>query len=129
MLRGESRPEKHARIARRFMYSAEAYLQEGDIIQASEKLWGATAHAIKVYCISRGWRQGRYAHLQRAMGLLTGETGDASWTDGFKVTYRNHLNFYVDEKDAEDVERDRRRILILVNSLPTVSASGEGYTG
>ena len=104
-------------------------MQEGDIIQASEKLWGATAHAIKDYCISRGWRRGRYAHLQRAMGLLTGETGDASWTDEFKVAYRNHLNFYVDEKDAEDVERDRQRILLLVNSLLTVSASGEGYTG
>ena len=52
---GESRSQKHTRIARRFVIAAELYLQEGDVVQASEKLWGATAHAIKVYCIGRGW--------------------------------------------------------------------------
>ena len=48
---------------------------------------------------------------------MAGETDDVSWTDGFKVAHRNHLNFYADEKDAVDVESDRLRILPLVNKL------------
>ncbi len=43
---------KYTEIARRFLQAATGYLNEGDLIQASEKLWGATAHAIKVYSCS-----------------------------------------------------------------------------
>lgn len=117
MQRGEAEALKHTQIARRFVQASERYLLEGDLIQASEKLWGATAHAIKVYCISRGWRHGRYAHLRWAMSRLAEETGDAYWTDGFKVAYRNHLNFYKDDKSAADVELDGQRIRVLVDRL------------
>lgn len=108
---------KHTRIALRFITAAESYLAEGDVIQASEKLWGATAHAIKVHCIRRSWRHGKYAHLLWAMRQLSRETRDNLWIDGFKVAYRNHLNFYTDEKNASDVERDLLRIRNLVRSL------------
>ena len=76
MQSSELRLRKHARIAQRFMDAAELYLRDGDVIQTSEKLWGATAHSIKVYCISRGWQLGKYAHLQRAMRQLVRETED-----------------------------------------------------
>ena len=60
---------------------------------------------------------------------MASEKGDESWTDGFKVAYRNHLNFYADEKDAVDVERDRQRILALVNTLLIASEAGAGPVG
>ena len=117
MQREETQALKHTQIARRFVQASERYLIDGDVIQASEKLWGATAHAIKVNCISRGWRHGRYTHLRWAMSRLAEEPGDASWTDGFKVAYRNHLNFYEDNKSAADVERDGQRTSSLVDRL------------
>lgn len=113
----ETPSQKHTRIALRFVAAAEIYLADGDIIQASEKLWGTTAHAIKVYCIARRWKHGRYAHLLRAMRRLSEETQDASWSDVFTVAYRNHLNFYADEKSAAAVERDLQRVRLLVNRL------------
>ncbi len=125
----ETPSQKHTRIAVRFLASAETYLVKGDNIQASEKLWGATAHAIKVYCIGRGWRHGRYAHLLRAMQRLGSETQDNFWFDGFKVAYRNHLNFYTDEKNAADVERDIQRVRDLVEKLLVFSGIEERNTG
>ena len=114
---------KHTRIARRFIQAAETYLNDGDVIQASEKIWGATAHAIKVFCISRGWRHGRYAHLRGAMRRLDAETGGNYWSDGFKVAYRNHLNFYNDDKNPSDVDQDRLAIRELVDRL--LAAAGQ----
>lgn len=117
----ESEAIKHTRIARRFIQAADRYLNEGDIIQASEKLWGATAHAVKVFCISRGWRYSRYAHLRQAMSRMTDETGDGSWADDFRVAYELHLNFYTDNLPIADVDEDRLTIAPLVDRLLTAA--------
>ena len=113
----EELAEKHTRIARRFITAADRYLAEGDLVQASEKLWGAAAHATKVYCISRGWRHGKYSHLKRAMRSMTEETGDDSWADGFKVAYELHLNFYSDTMRVAVLDFNR----LIVRDLETIS--------
>ena len=113
----ETQAQKHTRIARRFIESAARYLAEGDLIQASEKLWGATAHAIKVYCISRGWRHEKYARLRDAMQRLTEETGDSYWLKGFRVAYQNHLNFYNDDLPAPTIDDSLAIVRLLVDDL------------
>ena len=124
MQNNESAAQKHTRIARRFIDAAGTYLAAGDVIQASEKLWGATAHAIKVYCISRGWKHGRYSHLRGAMQRLDEETGGNYWSAGFKVAYRNHLNFYDDDKTAEEVDDNRIDVRGLVDRLLAAAWNG-----
>ena len=109
--------EKHTRIARRFITAADHYLAEGDLVQASEKLWGAVAHAVKVFCIKREWRHGKYSHLRRAMRRMTGETGDDSWVDGFKVAYELHLNFYNDTMRDSVLDFNRLIVRDLVQRL------------
>lgn len=120
----ESEAIKHTQIARRFVQAAEKYLNEGDIIQASEKLWGATAHAVKVFCISRGWRYTRYSHLRRAMARMTEATGDSYWVDNFRVAYELHLNFYNDNLPIVDVDQDRLTIAPLVDRLLAAAWDG-----
>ena len=109
--------EKHTEIARRFIAAADGYLSEGDLIQASEKLWGATAHAAEAFCIRRRWRHGKYSHLRRAMQRMSEETGDDSWIDRFGVAYELHLNFYNDDIVAASISRDRLRVRALVDRL------------
>ena len=109
--------EKHTGIARRFIAAADGYLSEGDLIQASEKLWGAAAHAAKAFCIRRRWRHGKYSHLRRAMQRMSEETGDDSWIDRFGVAYELHLNFYNDDMVAASISRDRLRVRALVDGL------------
>ena len=117
MQSGESEFQHHARIALRFLNYAEIYLGEDDAIRASEMMWGAAAHAIKAFCIRRGWKHGKYAHLRAAMRRLATETGDDSWFREFKVAYNLHLNFYTDKMTASDIGGDLPRIQDLVNLL------------
>ena len=113
----EDLAEKHTRIARRFITAADRYLAEGDLVQASEKLWGAVAHAVKVICIRREWRHGKYSHLRGAMQRMTEETGDDSWADGFKVAYELHLNFYNDTMRGAVLDFNRLIVRDLVQRL------------
>lgn len=122
----EDLAEKHTGIARRFILAADRYLAEGDLVQAAEKLWGATAHAVKVYCIYRGWRHGRYAHLRNAMTRLTDESEDNSWADGFKVGYSLHLNFYSDNMMPAALEANRTIVRLLVDRLLSDARSSDG---
>ena len=124
MQNNESAAQKHTRIARRFIDAAGTYLAAGDVIQASEKLWGATAHAIKVYCISRGWKHGRYSHLRGAMQRLDEEIGGNYWSDGFRVAYRNHLNYYTDDRPPTAVDQDRIAVRGLVDRLLAAAWNG-----
>lgn len=44
----------HRKISEEFMRRSKEYLSKGELLQASEKGWGAAAHAIKAYAASRG---------------------------------------------------------------------------
>ena len=113
----ETQIQKHTQIARQFLDAADEFFEQGDIIQVSEKLWGATAHALKAVCIRRRWRHGKYAHLRDAMNRLTEETGNGSLIDGFNIAYSHHLNFYSDSMEDEDVGTARARIRRLVDDI------------
>ena len=113
----EAQIRKHEQIAQQFLEAADELFDQGDIIQVSEKLWGATAHAIKSVCVHRRWRHGKYAHLREAMQRLTEETGDGSLMDGFNIAYSHHLNFYSDSMEDDDVGTARGRVRRLVDDI------------
>ena len=119
----ETQQKKHVRIARQFLDAADKLFDEGDIIQTSEKLWGATNHAAKVLCLSRGWRHSKYAHLKEGVQRLAEEIGDSSLPLVFKVAQGNHINFYDDFMTAEAVDEDRRMVRALVEKL--LAAAGQ----
>ena len=117
MLNRATQIQKHRQIAHQFLEAADGFFEQGDIIQVSEKLWGATAHAIKSVCVHRRWRHGEYSHLRDAMNRLTEETGDGSLLDGFNIAYSHHLNFYSDSMEEDDVGFARARIRRLVEDI------------
>jgi uncharacterized protein (UPF0332 family) len=116
----ETEIQKHMGNSRQFLNAADELFELGDFVQVSEKLWGATAHAVKTVCFHRSWRHGRYAHLREAVNRLTEETGDGSLIDGFNIAYSHHLNFYNDAMEEEDVGTARARIRRLVDDILAV---------
>ena len=50
-----SPPQRYQEISQHLLEQARQELDQGDILQASEKVWGATAHAIKALAQHRGW--------------------------------------------------------------------------
>ncbi len=53
---GEASVDDHVQMSRIFLEHAHQELDHGDRLQASEKIWGATSHALKAIAIQRGWR-------------------------------------------------------------------------
>ena len=60
---------------RDFLARARTYLAEEDLLQASEKGWGAAAQMVKAAAESRGWRHRGHRDLYTAQ-QAGDETGD-----------------------------------------------------
>ena len=72
MLRPE---ENHTEVSRQFIEDAEKYLVQGDLLQASEKAWGAAARKVKAIAEDRGWEHKRHGHLFAVIGNIVADTG------------------------------------------------------
>ena len=55
---------EHIQMAQDFLVKAEQEFGAGDILQGSEKLWGAATHVIMANAQFKGWRFGSH----KAMG-------------------------------------------------------------
>ena len=74
--------ETHTETSQILIRQAEAELQDGDRLQASEKGWGAAAHALKAVAEQRGWRHNSHGLLIGVADTLAGETGAAQKSAG-----------------------------------------------
>lgn len=73
---------------------AQAALQEGDSIQASEKLWGSGAQAVKTVAEARGWPHNSHRDLHNVIVQLSEETGQRRLAELFAIASALHQNFY-----------------------------------
>ena len=80
-------------------------LDAGDLGQASEKLWGAGAQALKSIAEQRGWRHGSHAHFYRIMARLEDETEDPDLMLQFSAANELHINFYENWLDEDQIRR------------------------
>lgn len=100
---------------------AIAELDAGDLRQASEKLWGASAQALKSLAERRGWRHGSHAHFYRIMGMLETETEDPDLMQQFAFANELHINFYENWLDEEQIRRRAGHVREFVNQLADLS--------
>ena len=76
------------------MAQARAALEAGDLLQSSEKGWGAAAQAVKAAAEARGWGHGGHRQLYTAVDRLIQETGDRGIRTAFAAANTLHVNFY-----------------------------------
>ena len=82
---------------------AEKMIEAGDRLQASEKMWGAAAHGIKVIAKARGWHFETHADAFVIAHHVAGLVGnDALWTK-FLAMNSYHQNFYEDQVPLEGI--------------------------
>ena len=96
---------------------AEEELGQGDLLQASEKLWGAAAHMVKAVAQHRGWEHSSHRTLYRVIDRLVEETGDAELGELFLVAGQLHTNFYENWLSLERIAAEAPRISELVRRL------------
>ncbi len=112
----------HWETSRRFILQADAELAAGDLLQASEKGWGAAAHAMKAIAEERGWRHDNHSVLFNIADRLVRETGRSEIKELFHTASSAHKNFYEGKMAKEAVAdslSDIRRLLEILSGLST----------
>ncbi len=111
---------RYQQASRRFLVQARAELTAGDLMQASEKGWGAAAQMLKAVAEERGWEHGRHRHLSRVASRVRSETGDRDVYRWFQVAESLHGNFYEDQMSAEDIAESLNDVQALLDRLATL---------
>jgi hypothetical protein len=117
-------PERHREISAQFLEHAEAELESGDPLQASEKAWGAVAHYVKSVAKERGWPDGSHRDISDNARRLMHLTSDP---DGygrmFQAINALHVNFYEEHLHDDDVRRSIADARALISAMETAEAS------
>ena len=105
-----------------FLGRARTYLAEDDLLQASEKGWGAAAQMVKAAAQARGWRHQSHRDLHVTINRLVEETGDGDIQDAFGLANALHTNFYEGWLPRETVDGHLRRVAELVEKLDALAS-------
>ena len=113
--------QEHTQTAQDFLIASDREFAAGDILQGSEKLWGAAAHAVMAIAQRRGWRFGDHRALQAAADRLSDELREPLLSSDFGLAQKFHANFYHDFMQDYEIDRNRPAVHRFVNrvlSLP-----------
>ena len=99
-----SPPERYEAISQHLLEQAQEELEKGDILQASEKVWGATAHAVKAYSQQRGWNHHTHYHIRDAANYIAAERERQDLDLLFAAIDAIHVNFYEHQLEASEVQ-------------------------
>ncbi len=116
--------QEHAQTALDFLEKADKHFAEDDQIQASEKLWGAAAHAVMAVALERGWPHTSHPALKRAAERLTQEHNDSRIADRFGIAEKYHRDFYHLFMEADEWQTDRPKIRDLVARVLALRGDG-----
>ena len=96
---------RHRDISRVFLDHAENELKKGDLLQASEKAWGAISHYVKSVAKEQGWPDDSHADVNRNARRLINLTDDPDANRLRLITMNTlHVNFYEEDLDGREVE-------------------------
>ena len=118
-----TRVDYHSETAGVFLAKAGGYLAEEDLLQASEKGWGAAAQMVKAVAEERGWAHSGHRQLFVAVDRLVEETGDEQLRVAFGLANVLHINFCDGLLPREDVEAYLAHIREFVGRLEALLAS------
>ena len=86
--------EEHIQTAITFLEHSDQEFAANDILQGSEKLWGAAAHATIAITKQRDWPTGSHRNLLDAARRLSEERDDESLFLRFQIAQEFHWRFY-----------------------------------
>ena len=101
--------DDHVQTAQDFLTKSDGYFAEGDVLQGSEKLWGAAAHAVMAVAQERGWDYGSHYAIRQVALRLADEMEDERISLGLGVAEKFNANLY--HNFMEDSELDMNRPL------------------
>ena len=110
--------ERHQDISDQLLSQADGELRKGDLLQASEKAWGAVAHCVKSVASDRGWQNRTHRDVNRNARELIMLTDDPK-LNAVRLGAANalHQNFYEDWFDEGQVVDSIESVNMLVAAM------------
>ncbi len=90
----DEKAEHYSNLMKKYLEEAETFLAKGDYVQASEKLWGASAEIVKVVAAKRGVELRTHRDLWEFVTKLRTELKDPELSRLFLQANYLHQNFY-----------------------------------
>jgi len=112
--------EQYRILSEKYLAEGRKLLKEGDLVQASEKLWGATALTVKMVAAKRGLKLEQHGGLWVFINMLAKESGDEDIVTFFNAANTLHRNFYENEMARETVEINARHVEKLITKLKEI---------
>jgi len=97
--------ERYLGLHRKYLKEAEELLEKRGYVQASEKLWGATAEMVKVVAAERGVSLGTHRSVGVFLSKLQNEHPELDLIIPYQVANSLHMNFYEDHLPGDQVTR------------------------
>ena len=108
-------------ISNEFLEKAAQEFREGDLLQASEKAWGAFAHYVKSVAREQGWPNSSHRDVNENASKIIDMMPDP---ERYKLMLRAmnglHLNFYEDVFPAGVIEGGIADARALVDAMKVV---------
>ena len=98
-----SPPNRYEEISLHLLEQAEEELDEGDVLQASEKIWLSVAHELKAIAQQLGWNPRYHNHLRAIASYMSMEWGRPDWETAFGSLDGMHSNAYEHQRFAGHV--------------------------
>ena len=120
----------HKCHAYQLMDHAEAMLEEGDRLQASEKAWGAYIHQIKALAEEKGWPYRNTRDLPSVESLVDKLAHEKLGKEEDEVKYRAavvnslHKNFYGDVQPISQIRWNMEKTKELIDILRQLGGNG-----
>ena len=120
--------QDHIRTAFGFLADSDREFAAGDVLQASEKLWGAASHAVIAVAESRGWEHGSHRALRTAVLRLDAERDDLIIRGYFAAAEKFQINSQYNCMEGFEIKQDRPLAYEFVRRV-TALASENGANG
>ena len=95
-------------------------LDAGDLRQASEKLWVASAQSLKSLAERRGWRHGSHGEFYKIVRRLRSETDITELRQQFAFASELHTNFYENWMDESEIRENAAHIRDFIETLAKI---------
>lgn len=112
-----TKAEKYATLNHKYLKEADALIEKGDYVQASEKFWGAAATMVKSAAAKRGMNLRSHRALHGFVNRLEDELDDPELLRLFAAAGALHQNFYENWLPSEVVVKYGEAVKQLVEKL------------
>ena len=112
----------HRERSRHFLALVDEELARGELEEASNKVWGAAAHAIKAVAERRGWQHHAHTLLEQAVyRLVNEENAPRDLLIQCMTASAYHQRFYGSPPEAEFIRAGQELIAEFIQTLESLS--------